>query len=87
MVGEDRQEVRRGQEAGREVTLREADQLGEPRGHQGPELLRDQAEGQRPHVRCLGLHDEGPVRADELPPPRVQRAGGDVAVPATLVLG
>ena len=87
VVGEDGQEVGRGQEAGREVAAREADQLGEPRGHRGPELLRDQAEGQRPHVRRLGLHGEGSVRADELPPPGVERARRDVAVPAPLLLG
>ena len=63
------------------------DQLGEPRGHRRAGARRDQPEGQRPDVRRLGLHGEGAVRADELPPPGVERARRDVAVPAPLLLG
>ena len=67
-VGEHRQQVRRGQEAGAEVGVGLADQLDQPVGDRRPQLVGHQVERQRAHVVGLRVRGEPARRRRGTPP-------------------
>ena len=86
VVGEYGQEVRRGEEAGRQVVVGLVHELGQPVGDRLLEVVGDETESYGPDEVGLGVGGDPTGVVDELGPPGRQHGGGQVAVAAGLGL-
>ena len=87
-VGEHRQQVRRGEEAGAEVGAGLSDQLDEARRGRVAQLVGDQPERQRAHVVGLRVRRQAPFGVDVFGSPRIARRasrGLRSALPSSVV--